>query len=60
MKLKDLPFKYQKYLLVIALILSAVAISIRGSGGEVKFIFDLKSGYRLPFVLYKVKVLNLS
>lgn len=40
MKLKDIPSKYQKYLLGIALIISSIAISIRGSDGEVKLVLQ--------------------
>ena len=32
--------KYHKYLLVVALILSSIAISIRGSDGEVRLVFN--------------------
>lgn len=32
--------KYHKYLLIIALILSSIAISIRGSNGEVRLVFN--------------------
>ena len=32
--------KYHKYLLIIALILSSIAISIRGSDGEVRLVFN--------------------
>ena len=32
--------KYHKYLLVLALILSSIAISIRGSSGEVRLVFN--------------------
>jgi DNA-binding NarL/FixJ family response regulator len=32
--------KYHKYLLVVALVLSAVAISIRGSNGDVKLVLQ--------------------
>jgi DNA-binding CsgD family transcriptional regulator len=38
MNLIDIPSKYHKYLLLLALILSSIAISIRGSDGEVKLI----------------------
>lgn len=32
--------KYHKYLLVVALVLSSIAISIRGSNGEVKLVLN--------------------
>ena len=32
--------KYHKYLLIIALILTSIAISIRGSDGEVRLVFN--------------------
>ena len=32
--------KYHKYILIIALILSSIAISIRGSDGEVRLVFN--------------------
>jgi DNA-binding NarL/FixJ family response regulator len=32
--------KYHKYLLIVALILSSIAISIRGSGSEVKLVLN--------------------
>ncbi len=32
--------KYHKYLLVVALILSSIAISIRGNDGEVRLVFN--------------------
>lgn len=38
MKLQDNLLKYQNYLLGIALLLSSIAISIRGSNGEVKLV----------------------
>ncbi len=38
MKLEDVLSKYHKYLLGIALILSSIAISIRGKDGEVKLV----------------------
>ncbi|NJN40932.1 MAG: helix-turn-helix transcriptional regulator [Flammeovirgaceae bacterium] len=38
MKLEDILSKYNKYLLGIALVLSSIAISIRGSNGEVKLV----------------------
>lgn len=38
MKLKNILSKYHKYLLVVAIILSSIAISIRGSDGDVKLV----------------------
>lgn len=38
MKLKNILARYHKYLLVVAIILSSIAISIRGSDGEVKLV----------------------
>lgn len=38
MKLKDMLSKYQKYLLVIALLLSSIAISIRSNDGEISLV----------------------
>lgn len=38
MKLKDMLSKYQKYLLVIALLLSSLAISIRSNDGEINLV----------------------
>ena len=38
MKLKKILEKYHKYLLVVAIILSSIAISIRGSDGNVKLV----------------------
>ncbi len=38
MKMEKLLSKYHKYLLVVALVLSSIAISIRGSDGEVKLV----------------------
>jgi DNA-binding CsgD family transcriptional regulator len=38
MKLKNILAKYHKYLLVVAIILSSIAISIRGSDGDVKLV----------------------
>ena len=38
MKLKNILPKYHKYLLVVAMILSSIAISIRGSDGDVKLV----------------------
>ena len=38
MKSQHIISKYQKYLLVAALLLAAIAVSIRGSGGEVKLV----------------------
>lgn len=35
MKLKDIPSKYQKYILGIALLLSSIAVSIRSSDGKI-------------------------
>lgn len=37
-KLKNILLKYQKYLLGIALVLSSIAISIKGSDGDVKLV----------------------
>ncbi len=36
--MKNILSKYHKYLLVVALILSSIAISIRGNNGEVKLV----------------------
>ncbi len=38
MKLKNILTKYHKYLLLVAIILSSIAISIRGSDGDVKLV----------------------
>ncbi len=38
MKIKNILAKYHKYLLVVAIIVSSIAISIRGSNGDVKLI----------------------
>jgi len=38
MKMENILSKYHKHLLVVALILSSIAISIRGSNGEVKLV----------------------
>ncbi|OZV70545.1 helix-turn-helix domain-containing protein [Winogradskyella aurantia] len=38
MKVKKILAKYHKYLLVVAIILSSIAISIRGSDGDVKLV----------------------
>ena len=38
LKLKNILAKYHKYLLVVAIILSSIAISIRGSDGDVKLV----------------------
>jgi DNA-binding CsgD family transcriptional regulator len=46
MKLKDILPKYQNYLLGIALVLSSIAISIRGSNGEVKLVL-----HNYPFLI---------
>ena len=40
MEIKNILSKYHKYLLVVALILSSIAISIRGSDGEVKLVLQ--------------------
>ena len=40
MKLKDVPTKFQKYLLGTALVLTSIAISIRGSNGKVKLALE--------------------
>ena len=39
-KMENILSKYHKYLLIIALILSSIAISIRGSDGEVRLVFN--------------------
>jgi DNA-binding NarL/FixJ family response regulator len=39
-KMENILLKYHKYLLIVALILSSIAISIRGSDGEVKLILS--------------------
>lgn len=38
--MENILFKYHKYLLIVALILSSIAISIRGSDGEVKLVLN--------------------
>ncbi len=40
MKIENLLSKYHKYLLVVALVLSSMAISIKGSNGEVKMVLQ--------------------
>ncbi len=39
-KMENILSKYHKYLLIVALILSSIAISIRGSDGEVKLVLN--------------------
>lgn len=54
-KLKNILSKYQKYLLVIALVLSSIAISIRSSDGEINFVLHNYPG--LIFLLVIVSSL---
>lgn len=51
MKLKDIPSKYQKYILGIALLLSSLAISIRSSDGEVVFVL-----HKYPVLMFLMVV----
>lgn len=40
MKMEKVLSKYHEYLLVVALVLSSIAISIRGSNGEIKLVLN--------------------
>ncbi len=72
MKLESILLKYHKYLLIVALILSSIAISIRGGDGEVKLILHnyptlitllITVSLFLVAIYFKVirkKILNLS
>lgn len=53
MKLKDMPSKYQKYLLGIALLLSSVAISIRSSDGKISFVL-----HKYPPLIFLMVVIS--
>ena len=53
MKLKSILAKYQKYLLVIAIVISSIAVSIRSSEGEVKLVL---SDY--PFLIFLMVVIS--
>jgi len=53
MKLKDIPSKYQKYLLGIALLLSSIAISIRSSDGNINFVL-----HKYPALIFLMVVIS--
>jgi hypothetical protein len=53
MKLKDIPSKYQKYLLGIALLLSSIAISIRSSDGKINFVL-----HKYPTLIFLMVVIS--
>ncbi|MBG7613462.1 hypothetical protein IU405_14505 [Polaribacter sp. BAL334] len=53
MKLKDIPSKYQKYLLGIALLLSSIAISIRSNDGKINFVL-----YKYPTLIFLMVVIS--
>ena len=53
MKLKDIPAKYQKYILGIALLLSSVAISIRSSDGKIIFVL-----HKYPALIFIMVVIS--
>lgn len=53
MKLKDMPSKYQKYLLGIALLLSSIAISIRSNDGKINFVL-----HKYPTLIFLMVVIS--
>lgn len=53
MKLKDIPSKYQKYLLGIALLLLSIAISIRSSDGKINFVL-----HKYPTLIFLMVVIS--
>jgi len=53
MKLKDIPSKYQKYLLGIALVLSSIAISIRSSDGKINLVL-----HNYPVLIFLLVVVS--
>lgn len=53
MKLKSILSKYQKYLLVIAIVISSIAVSIRSSEGEVKLVLR-----DYPFLIFLMVVIS--
>ena len=46
-------FKYQKYLLVIALVLSSIAISIRGGNGQIRLVL-----HNYPVLIFLMVVVS--
>lgn len=53
MKLKDIPLKYQKYLLGMALLLASIAISIRSSNGKIIFVL-----HKYPVLIFLMVVIS--
>ena len=53
MKLKSILAKYQKYLLVIAIVISSIAVSIRSSEGKVKLVLR-----DYPFLIFLMVVIS--
>ena len=53
MKLIDIPSKYQKYLLGIALLLSSIAISIRSNNGKINFVL-----HKYPTLIFLMVVIS--
>lgn len=53
MRLKNILARYQKYLLIIALVLSSIAISIRSIDGEIKLVL-----HEYPVLIFLLIVLS--
>lgn len=53
MNLKDILSKYQNYLLVIALVLSSIAISIRSNNGSISFVL-----HNYPVLIFLMVVVS--
>jgi len=53
MKLKNILSKYQNYLLVIALVLSSIAISIRSDDGKISFVL-----HKYPVLIFLMVVIS--
>ncbi|SHJ28376.1 regulatory protein, luxR family [Aquimarina spongiae] len=53
MKLKSILAKYQKYLLVIAIVISSIAVSIQSSEGKVKLVLR-----DYPFLIFLMVVIS--
>ncbi len=54
MKLKNIPVKYRKYLIIIAVVCTAIAISIRSNNGKVSLVLG-----EYPIVIFLMGVVSL-